>query len=92
MASFLWKNFDKFEKFCSQILKQLELLPLAVLTALASNDFAVKLNTLKLLNLMVIVCPCYYEKGVLLQSSELDPDIFLNDPRPPNYTCLVLTA
>ena len=42
--------------------------------ALSSNDSADEIEYLKLLNVMVIVYPCYYEKGVFWQSNELDPE------------------
>ena len=56
--------------------------------ALESNDFAYEIEYLKLLTMMVIISSCYYEKGVLQLSNELDPKNFSNDcaTEPPNYT------
>ena len=52
--------------------KQLELLLLHALAVLASNDFADKIEYLKLLTMTVIVSSCYYKKSVFQQSNELD--------------------
>ena len=54
--------------------KQLQLLLLGVLTALASDDFADEIEFLKLLAMMVIVSSRYYEKSIFQQqSNDLDP-------------------
>ena len=44
--------------------------------------------------MMVIVSSCYYENGVLQQSSELDPKKCLRGcaPGPPKYTSLALAS
>ena len=61
---------------------------------MVSNDFADKIEYLKLLTMMVIVSSCYYEKGVFQQSIEFDPTKFFRGlrPRPPSYTSLALAA
>ena len=69
--------------------KAYEQLELLILEAFAANDFADKIEYLKLLTTTVIVSSCYYEKGVFQQSNELDPKTFFwGLPGPSNYYCL----
>ena len=72
--------------------KQLDLLFLKTLVALASNDFADEIEYLKLLTMMVIVSSCYYESGVFQQSNELDPKRFFQGLRPRTPKILSLSA
>ena len=76
-------HFDlRFNQPNFEACEQLKLLLLQALAALASNDFADKIEYLKLLTMMVIVSSCYYENGVFQKSNELDPKKFSPGLRP----------